>query len=60
MMFYYWDDDSDFSLLLRKKQDAFLDVYSLYCATKLPLVKEDLIRHAYELSSLDPQFMFEI
>lgn len=60
MLFYYLDDEDDSNRLLRKKQDAFLDVYSLYRATRLPLVKEELIRCAYELSVLDPNFTCDI
>lgn len=60
MIFFYYEEDGDHSEILKRKQDAFLDVYSLYRATRLPLVKEELMKRAYELGSLDPDFIFDI
>jgi len=45
---------------IRKKQDEFLDVYSLYLATGLPYIKEEAITKAYELHTLDSNFTTEI
>jgi len=45
---------------VKRKQDEFLDVYSLYLATGLPWVKEEVIAKAYELHTLDQSFSIEI
>ncbi|MDD5084611.1 MAG: hypothetical protein PHE61_01040 [Candidatus Omnitrophica bacterium] len=45
---------------LRKKQDEFLDVYSLYLKTGSRWIKEEAILKAYELHMLDKRFSFEI
>lgn len=45
---------------IKKKQDEFLDVYSLYMRTGLNWIKEEVILKAYELHLLDKDFSFEI
>lgn len=45
---------------LKKKQDEFLDVYSLYMRTGLQWIKEEVLLKAYELHVLDKNFSFEI
>ena len=44
---------------LQKKQDEFLDVYSLYRATGFSWVREEVKLKAYELHLLDPTFHFQ-
>lgn len=43
-----------------KKQDEFLDAYSLYLKTGLTSVLEDVRAKARELRALDPGFSFQI
>lgn len=50
----------DFRDEIRKKQDEFLDVYSLYRKTGLQWIKEELIAKAYELHVLDKEFSLEL
>ncbi len=45
---------------IKKKQNEFLDVYSLYLRTGLQWIKEETILKAYELHMLDTKFAFEI
>lgn len=45
---------------IKRKQDEFLDVYSLYLRTGLQWIKEEAILKAYELHLLDGNFSFEI
>ena len=45
---------------IRRKQDEFLDTYSLYLRTGLQWIKEETILKAYELHMLDNNFCFEI
>ena len=45
---------------IKRKQDEFLDVYSLYLRTGLQWIKEEAILKAYELHMLDSNFSFEI
>ena len=45
---------------IKRKQDEFLDIYSLYQRTQLSWIKEALLRKAYELHLLDPKFTFHI
>ncbi len=59
-VFIFLQDEDELDGALRQKQDEFLDVYSLYHKTRLPIVKEELLRKAYELSILDPKFTFHI
>ena len=43
-----------------RKQDEFLDIYSLYLKTGLAWVKEEALRKAFELHLLDKNFQVEI
>jgi hypothetical protein len=45
---------------IHRKQDEFLDVYSLYLATHFHWVREEVKLKAYELHLLDPAFTFQI
>jgi hypothetical protein len=45
---------------IKKKQDEFLDVYSLYLKTGLEWIKKEAILKAYELHMMDSSFFFEI
>ena len=45
---------------IKKRRDELLDVYSLYLATKIPTVKEEVLSKAYLLHLLDPNFSFVI
>lgn len=45
---------------IKRKQDEFLDVYSLYLETGLQWIKEEAILKAYELHMLDQNFSFAI
>ncbi|MBI3307092.1 MAG: hypothetical protein HYZ84_04735 [Candidatus Omnitrophica bacterium] len=53
-------DERDLREEVRKKQDEFLDVYSLYLQSSLAWVKDDVRLKAYELHLLDPSFTFQI
>lgn len=53
-------DDYDCEDQLRKTQDEFLDLYSLYLKTGLPWIKDELLQKAYLLHSLNPSFTFRI
>ncbi|HNV86255.1 MAG TPA: hypothetical protein PKL97_04745 [Candidatus Omnitrophota bacterium] len=45
---------------IKRKQDEFLDLYSLYRKTGLQWIKEELITKAYELHVLDKNFSVEL
>jgi len=45
---------------IKRKQDEFLDVYSLYRQTGSSWVKDELLQKAYELHVLDSKFTFHI
>lgn len=51
-------DEGDLRDEVRKKQDEFLDLYSLYLATGFSCVLEELKLKVYELRLLDPAFNF--
>ncbi len=53
-------DDNDLEDHLKKTQNEFLDIYSLYLKTGLPWIKEELLDKAYQLHSLDPSFTFRV
>lgn len=59
-VFVFLQDEDDLEVVIKQKQNEFLDVYSLYRKTGLSFVKQDLLRKAYELSLLDPQFSVHI
>ena len=45
---------------IQKKQNEFLDVYSLYRSMHSSWVRDELKLKAYELHLLDPTFSFQI
>ena len=53
-------DEDDFQDEIKRKQDEFLDIYSLYQRTGLPWIKEELLTKAYQLHLLDPEFTFHV
>ncbi len=52
-------DPADIQEEIRKKQDEFLDVYSLYLKTGFAWVRDEVKLKAYELHLLDPSFNFQ-
>lgn len=54
------DDEQDLKLELERKQDEFLDVYSLYLQTRVAWIREEVKLKAYELRLLDPGFSFQL
>ncbi len=60
MMWLQLEDESDLKREIERRQDEFLDLYSLYRHTGLLGVKEELLRKAYELHILNPNFSFHI
>ena len=53
-------DENELREEIQKKQDEFLDVYSLYLRTRFSWVKDEVKLKAYELHLLDPSFSFQI
>ena len=53
-------DEEDLKEEIGRKCDEFLDVYSLYLATRFHWVREEVKLKAYELHLLDPNFNFQI
>lgn len=53
-------DQQELNDEIQKKQDEFLDVYSLYLRTKLAWIRDEVRLKAYELHILDPSFSFQI
>lgn len=53
-------DEDDLKQELRKKQDEFLDAYSLYLKTGLTWIRDEVKLKCYELHLLDPAFTFQI
>ena len=53
-------DQQELDEEIQKKQDEFLDVYSLYLKTKLSWIRDEVRLKAYELHILDPSFSFQI
>ncbi len=45
---------------IQKKWDEFLDVYSLYRATRVSWIRDEVKLKAYELHLLNPSFKFQI
>lgn len=60
MVLFYLEDDDDLQTAIKRKQDEFLDLYSLYRKTASSWIKEELLHKAYELHILDPKFTFHI
>ena len=60
VLIFCMDEETDYDNELKKKQNEFLDIYSLYQKTGLSLIKEELLRKAYQLHILDPRFTFHI
>ncbi len=56
----YLDDDDQIEAEIKRKQDEFLDIYSLYRTTQLSWIKEELLRKAFEIHLLNPKFTFHI
>lgn len=56
----YLDDDDQIETEVKRKQDEFLDIYSLYQTTRLSWIKEELLAKAFEIHLLDPKFTFHI
>lgn len=54
------DDEKDIKLELKRKQDEFLDVYSLYLQTRVAWIRDEVKLKAYELHLLDPTFSFQL
>jgi hypothetical protein len=59
VMFHLQDED-DLESEIKKKQNQFLDLYSLYVKTRAEPIKEALLQKAYELHVLDSNFTFHI
>lgn len=53
-------DEDDLREEVHKKQNEFLDVYSLYLKTRCVWIREEVRLKAYELHLLDPTFIFQI
>lgn len=54
------EDEDDLQDEICRKQDEFLDVYSLYLRTQISWVRDEVKLKAYELHLLDPSFAFQI
>lgn len=53
-------DQNELNEEIQKKQDEFLDVYSLYLRTRVSWIRDEVRLKAYELHILDPAFAFQI
>lgn len=53
-------DEEDLREEIIKKQNEFLDVYSLYVLSRISWVRDEVRLKAYELHLLDPSFTFQI
>ncbi len=53
-------DENELREEIQKKQDEFLDVYSLYLTTRFSWVRDEVKLKAYELHLLDPSFSFQV
>lgn len=53
-------DEDDLKDEIRRKQDEFLDVYSLYIRCRVSWVRDEVKLKAYELRLLDPSFSFQL
>lgn len=60
VLLIHYQDEHEIKSEIKRKQDEFLDIYSLYQHTGLSWIKEALIRKAYELHLLDPNFTLHI
>ncbi|MDD5217041.1 MAG: hypothetical protein PHN49_06905 [Candidatus Omnitrophica bacterium] len=49
-------DQEDWQRAIKRKQDEFLDVYSLYIKTGIAWIHDEVKLKAYELHLLDPKF----
>lgn len=54
------DDEIDLRDEVRGKLDEFLDVYSLYLATRFSWIRDEVKLKAFEIHLLDPSFSFSI
>ena len=53
-------DEDEFEDELKRRQDEFLDLFSLFNRTGLSCIKEELLAKAYQIHLLDPSFTFHI
>ncbi|MDP3919776.1 MAG: hypothetical protein Q8R76_03100 [Candidatus Omnitrophota bacterium] len=53
------EDEADLKYEIQKKQDEFLDVYSLYLRSRVSWIRDEVKLKAYELHLLDPSFSFQ-
>ena len=60
ILFICLQDENEFADEVKRKQDEFLDLYSLYLRTDLSWIKEELMQKAYQLHLLDPEFTFHL
>ena len=60
VLFICLQDEDEFESELKRKQDEFLDIYSLYLRTGLSWIKDELLQKAYQLHLLDPEFTFHL
>ena len=60
ILFIRLQDEDEFESELKRKQDEFLDIYSLYLRTGLSWIKDELLQKAYQLHLLDPEFTFHL
>lgn len=54
------EDEEDLRGEVLKKQNEFLDVYSLYLRAKVSWIRDEVRLKAYELHLLDPTFNFQL
>ena len=60
ILFICLQDGDELAEELKRKQNEFLDIYSLYRQTGLSWIREELLLKAYELHLLDSDFTFHI
>lgn len=60
ILYIYLQDEDGHEDELKQKQDEFLDLFSLYQATGLSWIREELIDKAYQIHLLNPDFKFSI
>ena len=60
ILFIRLQDDDDLKNEIKRKQNEFLDLFSLYRDTRLPWIKEELLSKAYQLHLLDSGFIFYV
>jgi len=60
ILFICLQGENEFEDELKRRQDEFLDLYSLYLRTSLSWIKEELMQKAYQLHLLDSEFTFHL